>query len=176
MMVGQIAKAKGCRAIGIAGGADKCAWITGELGFDGAIDYKAEDVSARLKALCPGGIDIYFDNVGGQILDAALEQLAMRGRVVLCGAIAGYNSLEEMPGPKNYLHLLIQRGRMEGFIVLDYLDRYGEAAQELGAWIADGRIKDRVDIVEGLENAPAALRRLFTGANRGKQIIKVADA
>lgn len=175
MMVGQIAKAKGCRVIGIAGGPEKCGWITRELGFDAAIDYKSENVGARLRELCPGSIDVYFDNVGGEILDAALANLAMRGRVVLCGSIGDYNNLDEMAGPKNYLVLLMRRGRMEGFIVTDYLSRYGEAAQEIGGWIAAGKIKDRVDILDGLENAPAALRRLFTGANTGKQLLKIAD-
>ena len=118
-VVGQIAKIKGCRAIGIAGGAEKCRWLTDELGFDAAIDYKSENVPARLKELCPKGIDIFFDNVGGEILDAALARLAMRGRVVLCGAIANYNATEQPPGPRNYLNLLLQRGRMEGFLVLD---------------------------------------------------------
>ena len=124
-VVGQIAKIKGCRVIGIAGGPDKCAWIKDELGFDAAIDYRAEDVEKRLRELCPNGIDVYFDNVGGAILDAALANLAMRGRVVLCGAIGDYNSKEPPPGPRNYLSLLMKRGRMEGFIVLDYLPRGG---------------------------------------------------
>jgi hypothetical protein len=175
-VVGQIAKAIGCRVVGIAGGPEKCAWIKDELGFDAAIDYKSEDVNARLRELCPDGIDVYFDNVGGDILDAALASLAMRGRVVICGAISDYNSFDQVTGPKNYLVLLMRRGRMEGFIVTDYLSRFGEAAQQLGAWLAAGKIKDRIDIVEGLENAPAALRRLFTGANTGKQLIKIADA
>ncbi|AKT43675.1 NADP-dependent oxidoreductase [Chondromyces crocatus] len=175
MAVGQIAKLKGCRVVGIAGGKDKCDWITGELGFDAAIDYKAEDVAKRLEETCPKRIDIYFDNVGGDILDAALLHLAMRGRVVLCGAISGYNDASALKGPKNYLSLLVQRGRMEGFIILDYFDRVGEAFQELGAWFQAGKLKDRVDVVDGLENAPAALRRLFTGKNTGKQLLKIAE-
>ncbi len=173
--VGQIAKIKGCRTIGIAGGAEKCAWLTREAGFDAAIDYKSEDVAARLAELCPKGIDIYFDNVGGELLDVALARLAMRGRVVLCGAISGYNATEMPPGPKNYLSLLINRGRMEGFIILDYLHRAGEAIQELAPWIASGQLKDRVDIQEGLENAPKTLNRLFAGENQGKQLLKIAD-
>ena len=133
---GRIARIKGCRAIGIAGGAEKCRWLTDEAGFDAAIDYKSENVPARLKELCPKGIDIFFDNVGGDILDAALARLAMRGRVVLCGGIANYNATEPSPGPKNYLNLVVQRGRMEGFLVLDYLPRAaggGRRARRLGA-------------------------------------------
>jgi hypothetical protein len=175
MVVGQIAKLKGCRAVGIAGGPDKCSFLTQELGFDAAIDYKSEDVAARLRELCPKGIDVYFDNVGGGILEAALGNLAMRGRVVLCGAISEYNDMRNTRGPRNYLSLLIQRGRMEGFIVTDFAAKFGDAVRDIAAWAAQGRIKDRVDVVEGLENAPAALRRLFTGANMGKQIVKVAD-
>ncbi|UQA58316.1 NADP-dependent oxidoreductase [Polyangium aurulentum] len=175
MVVGQIAKIKGCRAIGIAGGPDKCSFLTGELGYDAAIDYKSEDVAQRLRELCPKGIDVYFDNVGGDILEAALGNLAMRGRVVLCGAISGYNDMRNTRGPRNYLSLLIQRGRMEGFIVTDFAAKFGDAVREMAGWVAAGRIKDRVDVVEGLEQAPAALRRLFTGANVGKQLVKVSD-
>jgi hypothetical protein len=174
-MVGQIAKIKGCRAIGIAGGADKCAWVKDELGFDACIDYKHEDVGARLTELCPNGVDVYFDNVGGDILDAALARLAMHGRVVVCGAISQYNAGEPPPGPKHYLNLLLKRGRMEGFLVLDYLPRAMEAVMELAGWLAEGKIKDRVDVQEGLENAPATLRRLFRGENTGKQLLKIAD-
>jgi NADPH-dependent curcumin reductase len=172
--VGQIAKIKGCTVVGIAGGAAKCAWIKDELGFDATIDYKSEDVGKRLAEVCPKGIDVYFDNVGGPILDAALANLAMRGRVVICGAIGDYNAVSSTPGPRNYMNLLVQRGRMEGFVVSDYFDRAPQAVMELAGWAAEGRIKDRVDVVEGLENAPVALRRLFTGANTGKQLIKVA--
>jgi hypothetical protein len=174
-VVGQIAKIKGCRAIGIAGGADKCAWVKDELGFDACIDYKHEDVGARLTELCPNGVDVYFDNVGGDILDAALARLAMHGRVVVCGAISQYNAGEPPPGPKHYLNLLLKRGRMEGFLVLDYLPRAMEAVMELAGWLAEGKIKDRVDVQEGLENAPATLRRLFRGENTGKQLLKIAD-
>jgi len=174
-VVGQIAKIKGCRAIGIAGGAEKTRWLTDELGFDAAIDYKSENVRARLKELCPNGIDIYFDNVGGDILDAALARLAMRGRVVLCGAIATYNATEPPPGPKNYINLISRRGRMEGFIVFDYMKRAPEAIGALGGWVQEGRIKNRVDVQHGLENAPATLRRLFEGRNEGKQLLRVAE-
>jgi len=174
-VVGQIAKIKGCRAIGIAGGAEKCRWLTEVAGFDAAIDYKKENVSARLKELCPKGVDIYFDNVGGDILDAALARLAMKGRVVLCGAIANYNATEPPPGPKNYLNLLIQRGRMEGFIVLDYMPRALEAVTALAGWVQEGKIKYEVDVQHGLENAPATLRRLFDGRNEGKQLLRIAE-
>ncbi len=175
MVVGQIAKLKGCRAVGIAGGPDKCAFLINELGYDAAIDYKSEDVQKRLREICPKGIDVYFDNVGGEILEAALGNLAMHGRVVLCGAISGYNDMRNTRGPRNYMNLLLQRGRLEGFIVTDFAAKFGDAVRELAGWAAAGRIKDRVDIAEGLENAPAALRRLFTGANVGKQLVKVAD-
>jgi hypothetical protein len=176
-VVGQIAKIKGCRAIGIAGGAEKCRWLTDEAGFDAAIDYKSENVPARLKELCPKGIDIFFDNVGGPILDAALARLAMRGRVVLCGGIANYNATatEPAPGPKNYLNLVVQRGRMEGFLVLDYLPRAGEAIGALAGWVQSGKIKNKVDVQHGLENAPKTLRRLFEGRNAGKQLLRIAE-
>jgi len=174
-VAGQIAKIKGCRAVGIAGGAEKCRWLTAEAGFDAAIDYKAEDVQARLNELCPKGVDVFFDNVGGDILDAALAGLAMRGRVVLCGAIAIYNATEQPPGPKNYLNLLLKRGRMEGFIVFDYMPRAAEAIGALAGWVQAGRIKYRVDVQCGLENAPATLRRLFDGRNEGKQLLRVAE-
>jgi hypothetical protein len=173
-VVGQIARLKGCRVVGIAGGPEKCRWLVDEARFDAAIDYRREDVAARLAELCPGGIDVYFDNVGGEILDAALARLAFKGRVVLCGAIADYNRSELGPGPRNYLNLLLQRGRMEGFIILDFLERAGEAVAELGRWVETGEIKVEVDIQEGLENAPRTLRRLFTGANRGKQLLRIA--
>ncbi len=170
----QIAKIKGCRSIGIAGGKDKCAWLTGEAGLDAAIDYKSEDVGARLRELCPKGIDVYFDNVGGDILDRALARLARRGRIVLCGGISQYDA--EVPvGPKNYLNLIVQRGRMEGFLITDYASRFGEGIRDLAGWVAEGKLKDRVDVQEGLENAPRTLQRLFTGQNVGKQLLHVAD-
>jgi NADPH-dependent curcumin reductase len=174
-VVGQIAKIKGCRAIGIAGGPEKCRWLTDEAGFDAAIDYKAENVLARLKELCPNGIDIFFDNVGGAILDAALARLAMRGRIVLCGGIANYNATEPPLGPKNYMNLIVQRGRMEGFLVLDYLSRAAEAVVALAGWVQSGKLKHKVDVQHGLENAPATLRRLFEGRNEGKQLLRIAE-
>jgi NADPH-dependent curcumin reductase CurA len=174
-VAGQIARILGCRVVGIAGGKDKCEWLLGEAKLDAVIDYKSEDVAARLRELCPKGIDVYFDNVGGEILDAALANLAMRGRVVLCGAIATYNDTTLAPGPKNYLNLIVKRGRMEGFIVLDYLPRAMEAVAKLFEWVGAGQIKDRVDVMHGLENAPKALRRLFTGENAGKQLLRIAE-
>jgi NADPH-dependent curcumin reductase CurA len=174
-LVGQIGKIMGMRVVGIAGGPDKCRWITEELGFDAAIDYKAEDVGERLQELCPAGIDVDFENVGGEILDACLGRLALRGRVVLCGMISQYNATGAPAGPKNLSKVLMQRGRIEGFIVLDYLARAGEAFGKLGEWLAAGRLRYATDVVAGLEQAPAALDRLFQGANRGKLMVKVAD-
>lgn len=172
--VGQIAKIKGAgKVVGIAGGAEKCSWIVDELGFDAAIDYKRQDVAARLREECPEGVDLYFDNVGGEILDACLGQLAMRGRVVLCGAIASYNDRGALTGPANYRSLIIRRGRMEGFIILDYFDRMPEAQAELGRWLGEGKLKSAEHVVEGLEHAPEALNLLFTGGNTGKVIVKV---
>jgi NADPH-dependent curcumin reductase CurA len=171
----QIAKLKGCRVIGIAGGRDKCAWLRDVAGLDAAIDYKAEDVAGRLRALCPRRIDVYFDNVGGPILDAVLAQIAVRARIVLCGGISSYNASEPPPGPRNYLNLVVQRGRMEGFIVLDYLARFGEGMRELADWVSSGKIKHQEDIQVGIENAPRTLLRLFEGKNLGKQLLKVSD-
>ncbi|AEV75782.1 putative NADP-dependent oxidoreductase [Mycolicibacterium rhodesiae NBB3] len=169
---GQIAKIKGAKkVVGIAGGAQKCAHIVDELGFDEAIDYKNEDVAARLREACPDGIDLYFDNVGGSILNDCLANLAQRGRVVLCGAISTYNDDGPPVGPSNYLTLLVRRGRMEGFIILDYLDRFPAAQMEMAGWIAEGKIKSTEHIVEGLEKAPDALNLLFSGGNTGKVIV-----
>jgi NADPH-dependent curcumin reductase len=175
-VVGQIAKIKGCTVIGIAGGADKCRYITDELGFDAAIDYKAEDVREGLKQHCPKGIDVYFDNVGGDILDAALSRLAMHARIVICGAISQYNNTEAVKGPSNYLSLLVNRASMTGMVVFDYAARYGEAMQEMAAWMKQGKLKTREDIVEGLETFPDTLLKLFKGENTGKLVLKVADA
>jgi NADPH-dependent curcumin reductase CurA len=173
-IVGQIAKVKGAaRVVGIAGTKAKCAWLVDELGFDAAINYKEDDVARKLHAACPDGIDVYFDNVGGTILDTCLAQLAMRGRVVLCGAISQYNAETLPPGPSNYLNLLIKRGRMEGFIILDYLGRFGEAQAEMFGWVAEGKVKSAEHLVEGLEHAPDALNLLFTGGNTGKVIVRL---
>jgi NADPH-dependent curcumin reductase CurA len=172
--VGQIAKIKGAaKVIGIAGGPEKCASIVDELGFDEAIDYKNENVSARLREAAPDGIDLFFDNVGGPILDACLAQLALRGRIVLCGAISGYNDRGAASGPANYANLIIKRGRMEGFLILDYFDRLDEGRAEVAGWLGEGKIKSSEHIVEGLENAPDALNLLFTGGNTGKVIVQV---
>jgi NADPH-dependent curcumin reductase CurA len=172
--VGQIATIKGAgTVIGIAGGPEKCSWIVDELGFSAAIDYKNENVAARLRELAPDGIDLYFDNVGGEILDACLGQLALRGRVVLCGAIATYNDRGSIRGPANYRSLIIRRGRMEGFLILDYLGRFPDAQMEMAGWLASGQIKSAEHIVEGLERAPEALNLLFTGGNTGKVIVQV---
>jgi NADPH-dependent curcumin reductase len=176
-VAGMIAKIKGCRVIGIAGGSKKCAWLTDEAGYDGAIDYKGEDVGAALSRLCPKGIDIYFDNVGGEILDHAMARLANGARVVLCGGISQYNAPEGMfgGGPKNYFNLILRNARMEGFIVLKFSKRFPEAAAELGKWLAEGKIKNQLDVAHGLENAPKTIVRLFTGANFGKQLLQLAS-
>ena len=173
-VVGQIAKIKGCRTVGIAGGAEKCAYLR-SIGFDAAIDYKHEDVKAALRQHCPKGVDVYFDNVGGDILDAVLTQLAMHARIVICGAISQYNEAR-MKGPSNYMSLLVNRARMQGMVVFDYASRYGEAAREMAGWMASGQLKTREDIVEGLETFPETLLKLFKGENTGKLVLKVADA
>ena len=172
-VVGQIAKIKGCRVVGIAGGADKCRWLVDGLGFDAAIDYKSKDVRKALREHCPKGIDVYFDNVGGEILDIALAQLAMHARVVICGAISQYNATDGVKGPANYLSLLVNRARMQGMVVFDYAARYGEAAQAMAGWLADGRLKAREDIVDGFETFPDTLLKLFRGENTGKLLLKV---
>jgi NADPH-dependent curcumin reductase CurA len=174
-VVGQLAKLKGCRVIGIAGGAEKCAWLTEELGFDGAIDYRNEDVSKRLKELCPDGINVFWDNVGGEILEAALNRLALHSRVVFCGRISTYNDRAPAPGPRNYINILTRRARVEGFLVFDYFDRMAEAMGELAALVQAGKLRTREDIREGLDSAPSALVDLFTGANIGKLLVRVAD-
>ena len=174
-VVAQLAKIKGCRAIGIAGGSEKCEWLLREAGIDAVVDYKSDDVGKKLRELCPKGIDIFFDNVGGEQLDIALAQLALHGRIVICGGISQYNEASSPPGPKNYMNLVVKRARMEGFLVSDFAARFGEAVKALAAWAQEGKIKGRVDVARGLENAPAALRRLFTGENRGKQLVHVAD-
>ena len=172
-VAGQIARIKGCRVVGIAGGADKCKWLKQQARFDAVIDYKKEDVDARIGKLCPKGVDIYFDNVGGAILEAALNHLAMRARVVLCGGISSYNATKPIPGPANLMNLVIMRARMEGFIVIDYMNRNHIAVPELLSWIQSGELVYQEDIQEGFENIPATLTRLFTGANVGKQLLKL---
>ena len=172
-IAGQIAKLKGCRVVGIAGGAQKCKTLIDEFGFDGAIDYKNEDVSSGLKRECPKGVDVYFDNVGGDILDAVLTRLAYKARVVLCGAISQYNNTEAIKRPANYLNLLVNSARMEGMVVMTYAPRFAEAAKEMGGWLASGKIKSKEDIVEGLQTFPETLLKLFSGANLGKLVLKV---
>jgi NADPH-dependent curcumin reductase len=172
-VVGQIAKLKDCRVVGIAGGSEKCRYVVEELGFDAAIDYKAQDVSAGLGEHCPQGIDIYFDNVGGDILDAALVHLARNARVVVCGAISQYNTTGAVQGPSNYLSLLVNHASMTGFVFSDYLDRYAPGAAEMAGWFAEGKLGSREDVAEGLENFPDTLLRLFRGENTGKLVLKL---
>ncbi|HKU16862.1 MAG TPA: NADP-dependent oxidoreductase [Steroidobacteraceae bacterium] len=174
MVVGQIAKLKGCRAVGIAGGREKCDYIVRELGFDAAIDYKSEDVKRTLRQHCPKGVDVYFDNIGGEILDTVLTQLARHARVVICGAISQYNSTTGVRGPANYMSLLVNRASMTGMLVFDYADRYAEAAREMAGWIAAGKLKTREDIVVGLATFPETLLKLFSGDNFGKLVLKVS--
>jgi NADPH-dependent curcumin reductase CurA len=173
--VGEIAKTKDCTVIGIAGGAEKCRYLTETLKFDGAIDYKTENVHKRLRELCPTGIDVYFDNVGGEILDAALANLARNARVVICGAISQYNNTTPVQGPKNYMSLLVNRARMQGFLVFDFASRYHEAVNELAAWLREGKLTANEHVVEGIDTFPQTLLKLFTGENTGKLVLKVAD-
>jgi NADPH-dependent curcumin reductase CurA len=174
-VAGQIAKIKGCRVIGTAGGKEKCDWLVEVAGFDGAIDYKSEDIGARLSALCPNGIDVFFDNVGGIVLNEVLARINLKARIVLCGAISRYNDAVPPPGPSNYFNLTPKRARMEGFIILDYGPRFPEAIEALGRWQREGRLVQKEDVAVGLENAPRTLMRLFTGENFGKQLLKIAD-
>jgi hypothetical protein len=172
-LVGQIAKLKGARAVGIAGGAEKCARVVDEFGFDACVDYKAGDLAAGLHEHCPDGIDVYFDNVGGEILDAALAQLARNARVVICGAISQYNATGPVTGPVNYLALLVNHATMTGFVVSDYGSRIAEGAEAMGEWYRSGAITSREHVVEGLENFPETLLKLFSGENDGKLVLAV---
>jgi NADPH-dependent curcumin reductase CurA len=173
--VGQLAKIKGCRAVGIAGGPAKCEWVVKELGFDACIDYKAGPVKEGLKAHCPEGVDIYFDNVGGEILDAVLTRLNRHARIIICGAISQYNNTAPVQGPKNYLSLLVNRARMEGMVVFDYAERYPQAVAELAGYLKDGRMKSKEDVVAGgIEAFPETLVKLFSGENFGKLVLEVA--
>ncbi len=171
----QIAKLQRCRVIGIAGGKEKRRWLTEELGLDGAIDYKSEDLDVRLKELCPGGINVYFDNVGGRTLEIVLDHMATWGRIALCGAISDYNHGASRTGPANLAHLATRRIRMEGFLAPDYSPRYREARRQLSAWLATGALKSYEQIHEGFENIPRAFLGLFRGANTGKAMVKLAD-
>ena len=173
-IAGQIAKILGCRVVGTAGGKEKCDWIVKRAHFDAAIDYKSEDIGSRLSELCPKGVDVFFDNTGGPVLNEVLARINLRARIALCGSISK-SSLTD-PGPANYSNLTARRGRMEGFTGLDYPERAPEAFEALGRWHGEGKLVQKEDVLLGLENAPRALLRLFTGENFGKQLVKVADA
>jgi len=172
-IVGQIAKIKGCRVVGIAGGKKKCDYVVNELGFDACIDYKAGNLRADLKAACPDRIDVYFDNVGGEILDLALARLNMHARIIICGAISQYNNTTPVKGPANYLSLLVSRAKMQGMVVFDYAKDYGIAAQEMAGWMKEGKLKSREDVYEGIENFHETFLRLFSGDKMGKLVLKV---
>ncbi len=173
--VGQVAKLKGCRVVGIAGGAAKCDFVVKELGFDACIDYRAGDVRDALKKACPTGVDVYFDNVGGDILDTVLTRLNQKARVVICGAISQYNSTTATKGPANYLSLLVNRARMEGIVVFDYAERYPEGIAAIAEWMKQGKLHSREDVVDGLEHFPEVLLKLFSGENFGKLVLRVAS-
>ena len=175
MTVGQVAKHLGCRVVGIAGGKEKCDFVVNELGFDACIDYKNGDVREGLKEHCPKGVDVYFDNVGGEILDTVLTRINLKARIVICGAISQYNNTTPVKGPANYLSLLVNRARMEGIVVFDYADRYHKGVAAMAKWMQEGTFKSKEDVVEGLENFPEALLMLFEGKNFGKLCLKVAD-
>jgi hypothetical protein len=172
-IAGQIAKIKGCRVVGIAGSEQKCRWVVDALGFDDCVDYHAEDVATGLRRTCPGGIDVYFDNVGGATLDAVLGQIRDHARIILCGAISQYDSEVPAPGPANLVNAIPRRALLKGFIILDHLDRAAEASQVMGRWLAEGRLVVRTHVLDGLDEAPAALQGLFTGANLGKTLVRV---
>ncbi len=172
-VVGQIAKIKGCRVVGIAGGEKKCNYVVEELGFDACIDYKNQDIKAELKQHAPNRVDVYFDNVGGEILDILLTQINRGARIVICGAISQYNNTTPVKGPSNYLSLLVSRARMEGFVVFDYASQYGQAMQEMAGWMQAGKLISKEHVVEGIENFPETLLMLFSGGNFGKLALKV---
>jgi NADPH-dependent curcumin reductase len=174
--VGQVARIKGCRVVGIAGGKAKCDFVVNELKFDACIDYKAGNLREGLKQHCPKGVDVYFDNVGGDILDTVLTRINRGARIVICGAISQYNNTTPVKGPSNYLMLLVARARMQGMVVFDYADRYGTAIKDIAQWMKEGKFVSREDIVPGIENFPATMNRLFSGENFGKLVLKVADA
>ncbi len=174
-IAGQIARLRGCRVAGIVGSDDKCAWITGELGFDAAVNYKTGDLERDLRRHCPDGVDVFFDNVGGETLDTVLGLINTGARIVICGAISTYNATEPVPGPYNMRMLLVRRARIQGFIVFDYRDRYREATARLAQWVKEGKIAYAEDVVEGLEQAPKVINRLFDGSNTGKLIVRISD-
>ena len=169
----QIARIKGCRVVGIAGGAAKCRWLLDEARLDAAIDYKNSDVPSRLRETCPDGVDVYFENVGGAVLEAVLDNLALGARIALCGLIAGYNDAEARPGPRNLFQLIVRRASIQGLLLWDFLDRLPEATADLRRWVEAGEIAYRVDTQEGFENIPRTFLRLFTGANEGKQLLRL---
>jgi len=173
-LAGQLAKIQGCRAVGIAGSEEKCAWLL-ELGYDAAINYRTENVIAALKQHCPNGIDVYFDNVGGETLEAALSLLNLHGRIAVCGMISQYNAKAPAPGPRNLANLIMKRARMEGFLVSDFYPRASEAVPKLIEWHQQGKLQYKLELVDGLENAPRALRRLFDGSNTGKLVVQVSQ-
>lgn len=173
-IVGQIARIKGCRVVGIAGGAEKCQWLTGELGFDAAVDYKSGPVFKQLKTAAPNGIDVYFDNVGGDILEACLPQMNLFGRIACCGAVSQYDGAPSVHGPRGVPGLIVvKRLTMQGFIVMDYDNQRGEALAELQSWVASGQLKVQEDVISGLENTPQALIGLLAGDNRGKRMVRL---
>jgi NADPH-dependent curcumin reductase len=171
-VAGQIAKLHGCRVIGTAGGDEKCGIVVDEYGFDACLNYRSEDLRAQVRRACPDGIDVFFDNVGGKVLEAALDNLALRARVVICGAISQYDGTPPR-GPRNYMQLVIRRARMEGFLVFDHAARYPDAIADLARWVADGRLRQRLDVVDGFEHVPTAFLRLFTGDNIGKNAVRL---
>ena len=174
-IAGQIGKIEGCRVVGVAGSDEKCRWITETLGFDAAINYKTESLLEALKKHCPNGIDIDFENVGGQALDAVLSLINQKARIVICGLISQYNATRPVPGPYKFSNILMRRARVEGFIVLDYLARAEEGISKLVQWHQEGKIQYRIELVEGLENAVKAINKLFDGSHRGKLIVKVSE-
>ncbi len=173
--VGQVAKIKGCRAVGIAGGKAKCDFVVNELHYDACIDYKGGNLKDELKEHCPKGIDVYFDNVGGEILDTVLTRIGRGARIVICGAISQYNNTTPVKGPANYLSLLVNRARMQGMVVFDYADRYGLAVKDIAQWMREGKLVSREHVVSGIETFPDTLNKLFSGENFGKLVLKVAD-
>ncbi len=172
-VAGQIARIHGCRVIGVAGGAEKCSWLLDECRFDEVIDYKSEDVAKRMRELCGDAIDVFFDNVGGEVLEAAIANMAVHGRIVLCGLVSGYDTTAKQPGPRNLFHLIARRVSMEGFLLSDFLNEAADASQALREWEATGEIAHREDVQEGFEKAPQTFLRLFSGQNRGKQLLRI---
>lgn len=174
-VVGQIAKLKGCYVVGIAGGKEKCDYLKNTLGFDATIDYKSENVFEAIKETCPKGLDVYFDNVGGEILEAALSRLRKQARIVICGAISQYNNMEDMKGPRNYMSILVNRATMQGMVVMDYAAKYPQAMMEMAGWIMQGKLKSEESVFEGIDNFAETFKRLFTGKKLGKLLLKVIE-